>query len=71
MYKLIIEEENTEDLELYLKSTNMRRALDQILNQLRTLIKHSDQTEIGLEDMREKILQALDDNGLTIGDIQG
>ena len=71
MYTLIIEEENIEDLGLYLKAANMRGALDQILNELRTRIKHSDQTEIALEDMREVVLQALDDNGVTPDDIHG
>jgi hypothetical protein len=71
MYSLIIEEENIAALGLYLKASNMRGALDQILNELRTRIKHSDQTEIALEDMREIVLQSLDDNGLTPEDIHG
>lgn len=65
------EEENIEDLGLYLRASNMRGALDQILLHFRTLTKHSDQTEIALEDMRKAVLQALDDNELTAEDIQG
>jgi cell division ATPase FtsA len=70
MFKLTIETETAEELKIYYNANLFRSSFVDILNTIRNRIKHSDEETITLEEVRNLILNTIDENGLTIYDVQ-
>lgn len=68
-YVLSLETEDINDLSLFMNAHKYKNVLYELISQIRTDIKHSDKETIFLEELREKIIQLLDDEGLSTDDV--
>ena len=68
-YILTLETEDINDLPRHLNAHKYQYVVAELLSQVRTAIKHTDQESIAFEELREKITQLLDDQGLSTDDV--
>jgi len=68
-YVLSLETEDINDLSLFMNAHKYKNVLYELISKIRTDIKHSDKETIFLEELREKIIQLLDDEGLSLDDV--
>lgn len=68
-YVLSLETEDINELSLFMNAHKYKNVLYELMSQIRTDIKHSDKETIFLEELREKIIQLLDDEGLSPDDV--
>lgn len=68
-YVLSLETEDINELPKHLFSHKYQYVVAELLRQIRTSIKHTDEESITFEELREKIIQLLDDEGLSPDDV--
>jgi hypothetical protein len=68
-YVLSLETEDINELSIFMNAHKYKNVLYELMSQIRTDIKHSDKETIFLEELREKIIQILDDEGLSLDDV--
>lgn len=68
-YILTLETEDINDLPRHLNAHKYQYVVAELLSQIRTSIKHTDEESITFEALREKIIQLLDDQGLCVDDV--
>ena len=68
-YILTLETEDINDLPRHLHAYKYQYVVAELLRQIRTSIKHTDEKSITFEALREKIIQLLNDEGLSPDDV--
>ncbi len=68
-YVLSLETEDISEIPRYLNTHKYQYVVAELLRQIRTSIKHTDEKSITFEDLKEKIIQILDDEGLSTDDV--
>lgn len=68
-YVLSLETEDINEIPRHLFAHKYQYVVAELLRQIRTSIKHTDEKSITFEDLKEKIIQILDDEGLSTDDV--
>lgn len=68
-YVFSLETEDINELSIFMNAHKYKNVLYELMSQIRTSIKHTDEKSITFEELREKIIQILDDEGLSPDDV--
>ncbi len=68
-YVLSLETEDINEIPRYLNAHKYQYVVAELLRQIRTSMKHTNEESITFEALREKILELLDDEGLSPDDV--